>query len=72
MNNFEIYHYDLYRILKKSDLSEINIFEELNNSITFIEWPEIILDMLKDYNFYSLNLDIVDDDIRIIKHNLIF
>ena len=72
VNNIEIYHYDLYRISKRNDLSEINIFEELNNSITFIEWPEIILDMLKDYNFYSLNLDIVDDDIRIIKHNLIF
>ena len=72
VNNFEIYHYDLYRILKRSDLSEINIFEELNSSITFIEWPEIILDMLKDYNFYSLYLDIADEDIRIIKHNLIF
>ena len=72
VNNFEIYHYDLYRISKSSDLSEINIFEELNNSITFIEWPEIILDMLKDYNFYSLNLVIADEDTRIIKHNLIF
>ena len=72
VNNFEIYHYDLYRISKRSDLSEINIFEELNNSITFIEWPEIILDMLKDYSFYYLNLVIADDDIRIIKHNLIF
>ena len=72
VNNFEIYHYDLYRIFKRSELSEINIFEELKNSITFIEWPEIILNMLKDYNFYSLNLDIVDDDMRIIKHNLIF
>ena len=72
VNNFEIYHYDLYRVFKRSDLLEINIFEELNNSITFIEWPEIILDMLKDYNFYSLNLDIVDEDLRIIKHNLIF
>ena len=72
VNNFEIYHYDLYRILKRSDLSEINIFEELNNSITFIEWPEIILDMLKDYNFYSINLVVADEDTRIIKHNLIF
>ncbi len=72
VNNFEIYHYDLYRISKINDLSEINIFEELNNSITFIEWPEIILDMLKDYNFYSLNLVIADEDTRIIKHNLIF
>ena len=72
LNNFEIYHYDLYRISKRSDLSEINIFEELNNSITIIEWPEIILDMLKDYNFYSINLVIADEDARIIKHNLIF
>jgi len=72
VHNFEIYHYDLYRISKKSDLSEINIFEELNNSITFIEWPEIILDMLKDYNFYFLNLIIADEDTRNIKHNLIY
>ena len=72
VNNFEIYHYDLYRISKRKDLSEINIFEELNNSITFIEWPEIILDMLKDYNFYSINLVIADEDTIIIKHNLIF
>ena len=72
VNNFEIYHYDLYSISKRNDLSEINIFEELNNSITFIEWPEIILDMLKDYNFYSINLIISDEDTRIIKHNLIF
>ena len=72
LNNFEIYHYDLYRISKRSDLLEINIFEELNNSITFIEWPEIVLDMLKDYNFYSLNLIISDEYTRNIKHNLIF
>jgi len=72
VNNFEIYHYDLYRIAKSSELSEINIIEELNNSITFIEWPEIILDMLKDYNFYSLNLNIVEKNKRDIKHNLIF
>jgi len=72
VNNFEIYHYDLYRISKRSDLSEINIFEKLNNSITFIEWPEIILDMLKDYNYYSLNLIIFNEYTRNIKHNLIF
>ena len=54
VNKFEIYHYDLYRISKRSELNEINIFEELNNSITIIEWPEIILDNLKDYNFYRV------------------
>ena len=72
VNDFEIYHYDLYRISKISELAEINIFEELNNSITIIEWPEIILNSLKDYNFYSVNLTIVDEDTRKIKHNIIF
>ena len=67
VNNFEIYHYDLYRISKVKELLEINIFEEMHNSITIIEWPEIIIDMLKDYNFYSLKLTIVDENIRNIK-----
>ncbi len=73
INNFEIYHYDLYRISKRSELSEINILEELNNSITFIEWPEIIIDDLKkDFNFYSIDLAIINEHTRKIKHNLIF
>jgi len=72
VNNFEIYHYDLYRISKRNELSEINIFEELHNSITFIEWPEIILGYLKSYNYYSVNLNIVNENIRNIKHNLSF
>ena len=72
VNNFEIYHYDLYRISKSSELAEINIFEELHNSITLIEWPEIILDSLKNYNVYSLNLSIIDEGTRKIEHNLIF
>ena len=72
IDNLEIYHYDLFRISNVSELSEINIFEELHNSITFIEWPEIILDYLKSYNYYSVNLNIVNEKIRNIKHNLNF
>ena len=72
VSNFEIYHYDLYRITKSNELKELNIFEELANSITIIEWPEIILDSLKDYNYFSINFDIVDEKIRNIKHNIFF
>ena len=72
LNNFEIYHYDLYRISKSSELMELNILEELNNSITLIEWPEIILDSLKDYNYISINFDILDENKRNIKHNFIY
>ena len=72
LNNFEIYHYDLYRISKSSELMELSILEALNNSITLIEWPEIILDSLKDYNYISINFDIFDENKRNIKHNFIY
>ena len=72
LNNFEIYHYDLYRISKNSELVELNIFEELNNSITLVEWPETILDTLKNYNYFSFNFYIIDENKRNLKHNFIY
>jgi len=72
VNNFEIYHYDLYRISKSRELIELNLFEELNNSITLVEWPETILDSLKNYNYFSVNFDIIDENKRNLKHNFIY
>ena len=72
LNNFEIYHYDLYRVSKTSELINLNIFEELNNSITLVEWPRTILDDLQNYNYFSINFDILDENMRSLKHNLIF
>ena len=72
LNNFEIYHYDLYRVSKNSELIHLNIFEELNNSITLVEWPGTILDSLQNYNYFSIHFDIFDENTRILKHNLIF
>ena len=72
LNNFEIYHYDLYRISKSSELINLNLFEELNNSITLVEWPGTILDSLQNYNYFSIHFDILDENMRSLKHNLIF
>ena len=72
LNNFEIYHYDLYRVSKSSELINLNIFEELNNSITLVEWPGILLDSLQNYNYFSIHFDILDENMRSLKHNLIF
>ena len=71
LSNFEIYHYDLYRVSKNNELINLNIFEELNNSITLVEWPETILDSLQNYNYFSIHFDIFDENTRILKHNLI-
>ena len=72
LSNFEIYHYDLYRVSKNSELIHLNIFEELNNSITLVEWPGTILDSLQNYNYFSIHFDILDENMRSLKHNLIF
>ena len=72
LSNFEIYHYDLYRVSKNSELIHLNIFEELNNSITLVEWPETILDSLQNYKYFSIHFDIIDENTRNLKHNLIF
>ena len=70
VNNIEIYHYDLYRISNTSELFELNIFENLENSITLIEWPEIILKELKSKKYFSVKFDIIDSFSRKINHNI--
>ena len=37
-----IKHYDLYRLKSKSEIKNLDLFEINNNTITFIEWPELI------------------------------
>ena len=70
VKNIEIYHYDLYRISNSNELFELNIFENLENSITLIEWPEIILNELKNKKYYSVKFDIIDSFLRKINHNI--
>ena len=63
LNSSQIYHYDLYRIKNLKELEELDFFENLNNNITFIEWPEILISLpLKKY--YLINLDIVSETKR--------
>ncbi len=37
-----IKHYDLYRLRSKSEVKILDLFEMNKNTITFIEWPELI------------------------------
>ena len=37
-----IKHYDLYRLKNDSDIKNIGLFEDLEQTITLIEWPELI------------------------------
>ena len=35
-------HYDLYRLKNDRDIKNIGLFEDLERTITLIEWPELI------------------------------
>ena len=62
---FNIKHFDLYRLKNDNDIKNIGLYENLEQSITLIEWPELIknkpqnrLDLFfeyaEDYNERSL------------------
>ena len=42
LGNFIVKHYDLYRLKSYNELKDLNLFENINNDILLIEWPEII------------------------------
>ena len=50
INELKIMHYDLYRLKNDRDIRELGIFEEINNCITLIEWPELIKPKPKNRN----------------------
>ena len=55
LNLSQIYHYDLYRIQNLKELEELDFFENLNNNITFIEWPELLISLPLNKKHYLLD-----------------
>ena len=64
VNDFQIFHYDLYRLKDKNDLIELNIDEHLKKNITLIEWPDIFFDAVSFNNYFLVELKIIDENIR--------
>ena len=42
IDDLSIKHYDLFRLKDKSELKNLDIFEKNINTITLIEWPQLI------------------------------
>ena len=42
INNIHIKHYDLYRLKDKEGINNLGMFENSENCITLIEWPELL------------------------------
>ena len=47
IKKIKINHYDLYRLNSANELKNLNLFDDKLNSITLIEWPQIIIEKPK-------------------------
>ena len=54
--DIRIKHYDLFRINRKEDINNLDIFEKDNKLITLIEWPQLIADK-QDIKFITLTFN---------------
>ena len=48
INRVKINHYDLFRLKSPNELKDLNLFETGAQSITIIEWPQIIKEKPKN------------------------
>ena len=48
INKIKINHYDLFRLKSPSELENLGLFVNNENSITLIEWPQIITEKPKN------------------------
>ena len=48
MNDFKINHYDLFRLKSTEEIKNLDLFEDNKNTITLVEWPQIIKEKPKN------------------------
>ena len=53
INDLVVQHYDLFRLKDSNEIKNIGLFENYNDILTLIEWPEKIIDKpKKKYELY--------------------
>ena len=48
INDFKINHYDLFRLKSVEEIKNLDLFEDNKNTITLVEWPQIIKEKPKN------------------------
>ena len=63
-NGNKIFHFDFYRLEDKNELLDLGIEEYINGDHwCFIEWPDLIIDLLPE-GFIKLNLETISENER--------
>ena len=62
-SEFQIWHYDLYRLNSAEELFNLNFEEALEQKLVLIEWPEIIAEYLPKIRLH-IKIEILNPDDR--------
>ena len=53
--------------MNEKELKELNINENLDDNITVIEWPQMIIDSSKISNYFLVDLKIITSNERMVE-----
>ena len=59
INKIKINHFDLFRLKSPNEIKDLNLFDNISNTITLIEWPQIIKE--KPKNLIELTFEYGED-----------
>lgn len=62
---FDIYHYDLYRLEKSSEIFELGVEEAFYSGVSLVEWPER-MEGFAPRNMWNVNIEITDTGRKIV------
>ena len=60
LTNYKIMHYDLYRLKNENELNNLGIFQDNEDAIKIIEWPNLI--KIPIFNKLEINLEYGKND----------
>jgi len=64
-NNFQVAHYDFYRVKKFKELENIGFLDQIQNFLSIIEWPNLIMKAIDQYLVISFFLNSKTDERKI-------
>ncbi len=67
IGNEKIYHFDLFRLKSTEELLALGVEEYIDsNAYLFVEWPGLLIPLLEEGQFVSLNIETDTNQKRII------
>ena len=63
--DFDIYHYDLYRLERPSEIFELGVEEAFYSGVSLVEWPER-MEGFAPRNMWNVSIEVISEGRKIV------